>query len=112
MPDFDMDPDAVTHGINQLRAAGDNFSSAWQRHKQSLQSHQSGFGSDEVTQAFLSRYQPVADNLFASAEELPTRYGRLYDDTMGCVHDYRAADTDGANTVTRSTGTDRPVQES
>ncbi|WP_158894685.1 hypothetical protein [Amycolatopsis anabasis] len=107
MPDFDMDPDAVTRGIDQLRAVGDDFRSAWQQYRQAVQSHQSRFGSDEIAQAFLSRYQPIADSVFASADDIPTRYGRLCDDTMGCVHDYRAADTEGANTVTGLTGTDR-----
>ncbi|GAB3586174.1 hypothetical protein GCM10027445_64610 [Amycolatopsis endophytica] len=106
MADYDMDPDAVTRSINQLRAAGETFGSAWENHKRSIQSGQSSVGSDLLAQTFLAKYLPVAEELTARADAIPTSYGRLCDDAMGCVADYRSAENEGAGTVRRLTGTD------
>ncbi|WP_020666162.1 hypothetical protein [Amycolatopsis nigrescens] len=106
MADYDMDPDAVTRGINQLRAAGETFGSAWERHKQALQAGQAGIGSDLLAQAFLEKYGPLAEQLTAKADGIPNSYGTLCDDAMGCVADYRSADAQGTGAVNRLTGAD------
>ncbi|QUH03937.1 hypothetical protein HUO13_26755 [Saccharopolyspora erythraea] len=106
MADYDMDPDAVTRSINQLRAAGETFGSAWESRKKAIQAAQAGFGSDVLAQAFLDKYQPLAEKLTRKADGISASYGRLCDDAMGCVADYRAAEAQGTGSVQRLTGTD------
>ncbi|MFF5987025.1 hypothetical protein [Prauserella flavalba] len=106
MADYDMDPDAVTRGINRLRAAGEDFGSAWENHKRAIQAGQAGIGGDSLAQAFLERYLPLAEQLTARADAIPGAYGGLCDDAMGCVHDYLAAESQGTTSVNRLTGTD------
>ncbi|GAA0522759.1 hypothetical protein GCM10011581_33780 [Saccharopolyspora subtropica] len=105
MADYDMDPDAVTRSINRLRAAGEAFGSAWESRKKAIQAAQSGFGHDGLAQAFLEKYQPLAEKLMANADAIPTSYGRLCDDALGCVRDYLAAEHQGTSSVRRLTGT-------
>jgi hypothetical protein len=109
MADYDMDPDSVTRSINQLRAAGETFGSAWENHKRAIQSAQAGFGSDQLAQAFLAKYNPLAEKLTAKADGIPTSYGKLCDDAMGCVADYLSSENQGTGSVRRLTGTDGPV---
>ncbi|WP_020423210.1 hypothetical protein [Amycolatopsis sp. ATCC 39116] len=105
MTGYDMDPDAVTRSINRLRAAGEDFGSAWANHKQAIQAAQGRFGSDVLAQAFLEKYLPIAEKLTARADAIPGNYARLCDDAMGCVADYLAAENQGTGAVRRLTGT-------
>ncbi|MEU6642742.1 hypothetical protein ABZ863_09335 [Saccharomonospora sp. NPDC046836] len=106
MADYDMDPDAVTLNINRLRAAGDDFASVWAKRKEALRASQAGVGSDLIAQAFLEKYVPLAEKLTTRADGIPTAYGALCDDVLGCVTDYRAVDTQGTGVVNRLAGTD------
>ncbi|MGC7095105.1 hypothetical protein ACPZ19_10610 [Amycolatopsis lurida] len=106
MAKYDMDPDTVTRGVNQLRAAGEDFGSAWENHKRAIEAAQSRFGSDVLAQAFLEKYLPVAEKLTAKADAIPTSYGRLCDDAMGCVSDYLVAENQGTGSVRGLTGSD------
>lgn len=106
MADYDMDPDAVTRGINQLRAVGEDFGGAWETRKRAIQAGQAGIGGDTLAQAFLEKYLPLAEKLTAKADAIPAAYGSLCDDAMGCVADYRAADAQGTGAVNRLAGTD------
>lgn len=108
MADFDMDPDAVTQSINRLRGAGDGFGSAWEKRKQALQSLQAAVGTDPIAQAFLEKYTPFAERLTARADNIPVSYGKLCDDAMCCVDDYRGADAQGAGAVNGLTNMDLP----
>ncbi|WP_020674006.1 hypothetical protein [Amycolatopsis nigrescens] len=106
MADYHMDPDAVALIVNRLRAAGDDFGGTWEKRKQALQASQAGVGRDPIAQAFLEKYVPLAEKLTARADGIPTTYGTLCDDALGCVADYRAADAQGTGSVNRLTGTD------
>jgi hypothetical protein len=106
MADYDMDPDAVTRSINQLRAAGETFGGAWENDKRAIQAGRSSVGGDLLGQTFLAKYLPVAEKLTARADAIPASYSRLCDDAMGCVADYLSAENEGAGTVRRLTGTD------
>lgn len=108
MADFDMDPDAVTRSISRLRAAGEAFGGSWERHKRAIEAGHAGIGSDVLAQAFRERYLPLSERLTAKADAIPAAYGRLCDDAMCCVEDYRAADARGTGTVDSITATDGP----
>ncbi|SFB35782.1 hypothetical protein SAMN05216266_1099 [Amycolatopsis marina] len=105
MTGYDMNPDGVTRGVNQLRAAGETFGSAWARRKKAISANEPGIGSDLLAQAFLEKYRPLAEKLAANADSIPKAYGALCDDAMGCVAEYLAAETQGTGTVNRLTGT-------
>lgn len=106
MTRYDMDPDAVTHGINLLRAAGEAFDSAWKSRREALTTGLSGIGGDVISQAFRSRYQPIAERLMARADAIPGTYRNTCDDAQCCVEDYLAAHTQGTTTVRGLTGVD------
>ncbi|AXB43219.1 hypothetical protein [Amycolatopsis albispora] len=106
MTRYDMDPDGVSHGINRFRAAGEAFESAWQARRAALAASASGLGGDVMTQAFLSRYLPIAERLMARADGLSGSYRGACDDMQCCVDDYLAANTEGTATVHRLTGGD------
>lgn len=106
MADFDIDPDAVTQSINRLRAASEDFGTAWEQRKQALQASQARFGKDHVAQVFAEKYLPLADKLTARADAMPPSFGQLCDDATCCVDDYRAADAGGTGTLNRLTNTE------
>ncbi|SFB46029.1 hypothetical protein SAMN05216266_112136 [Amycolatopsis marina] len=103
---YDMDPDGVTNGVNRLRAAGESFDSAWQSRRAALTAGLSGVGEDVISQAFRTRYLPVAERLMARADAIPGTYRNICDDAQCCVDDYLAANVQGTNTVRSLTGAD------
>lgn len=106
MTRYDMDPDGATHGIERLRAASDTFGSAWESRKQALDDNLSRIGNDVVSQAFLSRYRPIAERLTARADAIPGSYRNCCDDLRCCVDDYLAADANGTSNVHGLTDSD------
>ncbi|UJW32046.1 hypothetical protein L3Q67_44000 [Saccharothrix sp. AJ9571] len=111
MTRYDMDPDGVSHGINRFRAVGETFGSAWQSRREALAAGASGLGDDVMTQAFLSRYLPIAERLMSRADGLSDSYRTTCDDMQCCVDDYLAANAEGTSTIRGLTGADEPPGE-
>lgn len=113
MTKYEMDPDGVLQGINQFRDAGETFGKEWETRKNALNSGLSGIGSDPISQAFRSRYTPLADKLMSDADGISGYFRNLCDDAQFCVDDYNAANASGASTMNRVAGSgmgDAPTQ--
>ncbi|MFC4001877.1 hypothetical protein ACFS2C_14165 [Prauserella oleivorans] len=103
MTRYDLDPDGVGKGLSLLRAAGETFGSAWRQRRDALTTGLSGVGNDVVSQAFRSRYLPLAERLMARADAISPSYRNVCDDAQCCVDDYLAANARGTDAMHRLT---------